>query len=79
MVKYLYEEAELTCVSLEKELGLKRGDIVELTIYPEGAVEVETKIDLTITVQDKMKASLLKRNLPRGKKPVLDEAIQREE
>lgn len=69
MAKYLYEETELTCVSLEKELGLNRGDIVQLTIYPEGAVEVETKIDLTTTNQDKMKAVLLKRNLPRGKKP----------
>lgn len=69
MARYVYEVEELTCVSLEKELGLKRGDINELTIYPEGAVEIETAIELNTTQQDELKAALAKRNLPRGKRP----------
>lgn len=67
-MKYLFEETELTCVELEKQLGLKRGDIKELTIYPEGAVEVES-IELSSTKLQKLKAILKLRNLPRGKKP----------
>lgn len=67
-MKYLYEQDELTCVTLEKELGLNRGDIKELTLYSEGAVVVEA-IDLTTTQQAQLKAALTKRNLPRGKKP----------
>ena len=70
-MEYLFElETELTCVSLEKEAGLAEGDIARLTIYPEGAVKIETKTALPVATQDKLKASLAKRNLPRGKKPV---------
>ena len=65
---YLVETEPLTCVELEKQLGLKRGDIKEITIHPEGAVEIEA-IDLTSTQQGKMKAILRLYNLPRGKKP----------
>ena len=67
-MKYLFEQGELTCVALEAELGLKRGDIKSLTVYPGGAVEVETLNVLTTSQQDGMKQSLAKRNLPRGKK-----------
>jgi len=69
-MRYLFEQEELNCVSLEKELGLNRGDIAGITIYPEGAVEVETSFDLPATAQDKLKAALERRNLPRGKKPL---------
>jgi len=68
-VKYLFEEVSLTCVEFEKRLGLKRGDIKEVTIYPEGAVEIETAIDLDATNQQKVKDVLKLHNLPRGKKP----------
>ena len=36
-MKYLYEQERITCISLEQELGLTRGDIKELIIYPDGA------------------------------------------
>ena len=68
-MKYLFETEELSCVALEMELGLKRGDVASLTIYPSGAVEVETAFDLPAAAQDNLKAALEKRNLPRGKKP----------
>lgn len=67
-MKYLFEEAELTCVELERQLGLKRGDIKEITIYPEGAVEVEA-IELSATKQTKLRDILKLHSLPRGKKP----------
>ncbi len=66
-MKYLFEETELTCVELEKQLGLKRGDIKEITIYPEGAVEVES-VELSSTKLQKLKAILKTHNLPRGKR-----------
>lgn len=67
-MKYLFEEAELTCVELEKQLGLKRGDIKEITVYPEGAVEVES-IELSSTKQQKLRDILKTHSLPRGKRP----------
>ncbi len=69
-MKYTFEQEPLTCVSLETELGLKRGDVKELITHPSGAVEVETAVDLTATQHDAVKATLAKRNLPRGKKPI---------
>lgn len=68
-MKYLFEETELTCVELEGQLGLGRGSIKELTIYPEGAVEVETANELSSTKLQKLKDILKTHNLPRGKKP----------
>lgn len=68
-MKYLFEVEELTCVELEKQLGLKRGDIKELTIYPEGAVEVETKDELSSSSQNKLRDILKNHNLSRGSKP----------
>ena len=68
-MKYLFEEAELTCVGLERQLGLGRGDIKEITIYPEGAVEVETAKELSSTQQTKLRDILKSHSLPRGKKP----------
>lgn len=67
-MKYLFEATELTCVELEKQLGLKRGDIKEIIIYSKGAVEVEA-IELSSSDQKKLKDILRLRNLPRGKKP----------
>lgn len=67
-MKYLFEETELNPVELERQLGLKRGDIKEITIYPEGAVEVEA-IELSSTKQTKLRDILGLHNLPRGKKP----------
>ncbi len=68
-MQYLFEQAGLTCAAIETELGLERGDIVSLTVYPEGAVEVETRIDLTVAQQNVLKTALSIRNLPRGKRP----------
>jgi len=68
-MKYLFEQETLNPVNLEKELGLMRGDIKEITVHDTGAVEIETAFDLTTTNLDKVKATLGKRNLPRGKKP----------
>lgn len=68
-MKYLFEETGLNPVELEKQLGLKHGDIKELTIYPEGAVEVETEIELSSTKQQKLRDILRLHSLPRGKKP----------
>lgn len=70
-MKYTFEQEPLTCITLENELGLNRGDIASLTVYPERAVEVETKVDLTTTAQANLKAALAKKNLPRGKKSVI--------
>lgn len=59
-MKYTFEQEPLTCVSLENKLGLTRGDIAGLTIYPDGKVEVETAIELTASAQDEMKDILAK-------------------
>ena len=68
-MKYLFEEETLNPVELEKRLGLKRDEVKSITIYPGGAVEVETTADLDSTKQQKLKDILKLRNLPRGKKP----------
>lgn len=67
-MKYLFEETELNPIELEKQLGLGRGDIKEITIYPEGAVEVETANELSSTQQTKLKNVLKSHSLPRGKR-----------
>ena len=69
-MKYTFEQEPLTAETLDKELGLPVGSI-KLTITPDAEVLVETKVDLTLTQQDKIKAALAKRNLPRGKKSVI--------
>ena len=69
MAKYLFEEAELTCVALEGELGLVRGAVSEITVHPTGAVEVVTKAVLDAPAEAALKAALLRRGLPRGQKP----------
>ena len=69
MAKYLFEEAELTCVALEAELGLSRGAVREITVHPSGAVEVEMASALSAAAQTALKAALAKRGLPRGTKP----------
>ncbi len=67
-MKYLFEETELNPIELEKQLGLERGDIKEITIHPEGAVEVETANELSSTKLQKLKDILKSHNLPRGKR-----------
>uniref|UniRef100_A0A6M3LID7 Uncharacterized protein n=1 Tax=viral metagenome TaxID=1070528 RepID=A0A6M3LID7_9ZZZZ len=67
MPKYVFEEAPLTCVALENELGVRRGSIVSLTISPEGAVEVDTKETWTDDGQKQIRAALVKRGLGKGK------------
>ena len=66
-MRYVFEEPELTCVELEEQLGLERGDIKEITIYPEGGVEVES-VELNATKLRKLRSILRAHNLPRGKK-----------
>lgn len=66
-MKYLFEETELNPVELEKQLGLRRGDIKGLTVYPEGAVEVEA-IELSEFIQKKLRDILKAHNLLRGRK-----------
>lgn len=68
-MKYLFEETELNPVELEKQLGLERGAIKELTIYPEGAIEVDTADELNPADLIKLKEALKLHSLPRGKKP----------
>lgn len=70
MPNYTFEQEPLTCDTLEDELGVRRGSIQSLTISPEGAVEVETKEAWTTDGQKLIKAALVKRFFPRGKKPV---------
>ena len=67
-MKYLFEEEEVTCVELEKQLGLKRGDIKEITVRPEGAVEVETTDELNPANLQELRGILKSHNLIRGKK-----------
>jgi len=70
-MEYLFED-EFNSITIEKELGLKRGDIKNVTIYPGGAVEVSVKDSIaTDTIKEKINGFLLKRGLPRGKKPVI--------
>jgi hypothetical protein len=68
MMKYLFEleQEPLNPVNLEKELGFKRGTIERITVYPEGAVEVDG--NLSTSQQDKVKQTLAKRGLPKGKR-----------
>jgi len=69
MANYIFEQEELTCVSLEKNIGLKSGAIKEVTIYADGAVEIVTAIDLTADQQAKVKDFLSKKGYPKGRKP----------
>jgi len=71
-MKYLFEEAGPNPVELEKQLGLKRGDIKAVKIYVEGAVEIDTAIDLDSTKLQKVRDILKAHNLPRGKKPTIE-------
>ncbi len=72
-----YEQKSLNPVNLESEAGLNRGDIISITIFPDGAVDVVTRdgIDLSkdAALDDKVTQALTKRNLPRGKKPHLSQ------
>lgn len=67
-MKILLELEALSCISLEQEVGLPRGAITSLIIHSEGAVEIETSLDITATMQTKLKTALSKRGLPRGTK-----------
>jgi len=68
-MEYLFED-DFNSVTIEKELGLKRGDIQGVTIYPGGAVEVKVNDKIaTDTIKGKIKDFLVKRGMPKGKKP----------
>jgi len=69
MAKHLFEQNQLSCVTLEQEAGLARGAIREIIVYPGGAVEVEVGKALNASQQGKVKDALSKRNLIRGMKP----------
>jgi len=64
-MKYTFRIEELTCVNLETGLGLKRGDVISITVHPEGEVEVETREALSSTNESKLTEALDKRKLPR--------------
>ena len=64
-MKYTFRIEELTCVNLETELGLKRGDVISITVHSEGEVEVETREALSSTNESKLTEALDKRKLPR--------------
>ncbi len=69
-MKYLFESEDLSAVSIEKSLGLKRGDVKSVTIYPSGAVEVEVDDGVaTDIVKGKILDELKAKGLPKGKKP----------
>ena len=64
----LFEQETLNPVSLEQELGLNRGDILSITVYPDGAVEVDTQDTPSEILKTKIREALSKRGLPKGKK-----------
>ena len=70
MVKTLFEQESMTCLDLEKATGLKPGDITGMTIYPGGAVEVETKDTITSEKQTAIRQALESKGLAKNKKPV---------
>jgi len=53
-MKLTLSKSELTCVSLEKELGLARGDIRELNIEPDGTIEFDVAKNLTSAQKTKL-------------------------
>ena len=65
----LYEIEPLNPINLEKEVGLNPGDILSITTYPEGAVIVNYRSTPSSIIETQVKAELVKRGLPRGKKP----------
>lgn len=64
MTTYLFGEKELSCVSLEKAAGLPAGKIKQLTVCPDGSVEVECD-GLTKSQQAAVKTALGKLGLIR--------------
>lgn len=65
----LFEQEPLTCEVLEQEAGLRRGVISEITVYPSGAVEIETAAQLRSSQRSAVESALTKRGLIRGRKP----------
>ena len=65
-MKYLFEQPRLTCVSIENTMNLPRGTIKEITLFPEGAAEIDTTQDLTPAQLSTLKTLLLGYNLPHG-------------
>lgn len=55
-MKYRFGKPELTCVEIEKELGLARGDVREINTYPDGTIEIEVTKDLASTQKSKLKS-----------------------
>ena len=57
-MEYKFGKVELTCVELEKELGLARGDVREISIHPDGTVEVDVVNKLTSTQKSTLESLL---------------------
>ncbi len=55
-MKYQFGKPGLTCVEIERELGLGRGDVSELNVYPDGTIEVDVRVDLALSQQSQLKS-----------------------
>ncbi|MDD5127040.1 MAG: hypothetical protein PHR43_02920 [Dehalococcoidales bacterium] len=57
-MKYQFAKPELTCVEIENELGLMRGDVTEVTVRADGAVEIEAGVELTAPQRSQLESLL---------------------
>lgn len=57
-MKYRFGKPALTCVNIETELGLARGEVKELTILADGTVELNVSRDLTATQKTRLQTLL---------------------
>jgi hypothetical protein len=57
-MKYRFSKSELTCTSLETEMGLARGDIRQINVIADGTVEADVAKDLNSTQQTKLRSLL---------------------
>ena len=56
-MKYTFKKAEeLTCRDMENRLGLNKGDIKELTIHPDGKVEMEVSDTIATSLDTETQA-----------------------
>ena len=69
MPNYTFEQKPLTCETLEEELGVPRTSITSITVYPSGAVEVETALAWADNGQKLIRDALVKRGLTNGRRP----------
>ena len=57
-MKYRFSKSELTCTRLETELGVIRGDIRQITVLPDGTIEVDVAKELTSIQQTQLRSLL---------------------